>query len=202
MTYPSFVNWSGISRRASILSLAVLALFPAVLTRYTRGQVRVTISPANVTLPTVARQAFTGTVSGSSNTAVILQVDGAGRGNSTAGLVSTTLLGTVEEAIYLLPASVPHPATVSVTAVSRPIPQSLLSPRLPFSCRPGQVIRITSQPLATTRTAALSGPYGPCSPIPQFSHFASTPPKLEILPTSGAVNAGTNLGVNTVGVLD
>ncbi|MBV8892829.1 MAG: hypothetical protein JO266_12820 [Acidobacteria bacterium] len=114
----------------------MLALLPAVLTRYARGQVRVTISPANVTFPTVARQAFTATVSGSSNTAVILQVDGAGRGNSTAGLVSTTLLGTVEEAIYLPPASVPHPATVSVTAVCQADPPksalATVTVQLPF----------------------------------------------------------------------
>jgi len=37
---------------------------------------------------------------------------------------------------------------------------------------------------------------------PQFVNQSSTPPNLDILSTSPAINAGTNLGVNTVGVLD
>ena len=37
---------------------------------------------------------------------------------------------------------------------------------------------------------------------PQFDNIATLPPNLDVMSTSPAVNAGTNLGVNTVGVLD
>jgi hypothetical protein len=37
---------------------------------------------------------------------------------------------------------------------------------------------------------------------PQFDNTSTLPPNLNVMSTSPAVNAGTNLGVNTVGVLD
>jgi hypothetical protein len=37
---------------------------------------------------------------------------------------------------------------------------------------------------------------------PQFDNIATLPPNLDVMSTSPAINAGTNLGVNTVGVLD
>jgi Protein of unknown function (DUF1565) len=86
------------------------------------AQVSVTISPSSITLATLATQAFTATVSGNANTGVSWQVNGVSGGNSTAGLISTTVLGTANEAIYLGPSSVPSPATVSVTAVSQADP--------------------------------------------------------------------------------
>jgi hypothetical protein len=67
----------------------------------------------------MATQSFTATVSGSTNTAVTWQVSGISGGNSTNGLVSTTILGTSNEAIYLAPSAVPSPASVSVTAISQ-----------------------------------------------------------------------------------
>jgi hypothetical protein len=70
-------------------------------------------------MATLATQPFTATVSGSSNTAVTWQVNGISGGNSTAGLVSTTVLGTTNEAIFLAPSTVPSPASVSVTAISQ-----------------------------------------------------------------------------------
>ena len=83
------------------------------------AQVSVSISPSVVTLATLATQPFTATVSGSTNTGVTWQVSGVAGGNSTNGLVSTTVLGTTSEAIFLAPAAVPSPASVSVTAVSQ-----------------------------------------------------------------------------------
>jgi hypothetical protein len=70
-------------------------------------------------MATLATQSFTATVSGSSNTAVTWQVNGVSGGNSTAGLVSTTVLGTANEAIFLAPSAVPSPTSVSVTAISQ-----------------------------------------------------------------------------------
>jgi hypothetical protein len=43
-------------------------------------------------------------------------------GSSTNGLVSTTVLGTSNEALYLAPSTVPNPASLSVTAVSQADP--------------------------------------------------------------------------------
>ena len=102
------------SVRSALLFLIVTCL-PVSLS----AQVSVTISPSNVTLGTLATQAFTATVSGSSNTGVTWQVNGNSGGSSANGLVSTTVLGTSNEAIFLAPSSVPSPASVSVTAISQ-----------------------------------------------------------------------------------
>lgn len=83
------------------------------------AQVSVTISPSTITLGTMATQPFTATVSGSSNTGVTWQVNGVSGGSSANGLISTTVLNTSNEALYLAPSSVPSPASVSVTAISQ-----------------------------------------------------------------------------------
>ena len=116
------VKQSGISRGTAWVYLVGLPLLFAVLQGYARSQVSVTISPTTVTLATLATQPFTATVSGSTNTAVTWQVNGVSGGNSTVGLVSTTVPGTSNEALYLGPSAVPSPATVSVTAVSQADP--------------------------------------------------------------------------------
>jgi uncharacterized protein DUF1565 len=97
-----------------LLLCVVLSLSASLI-----AQVSVTISPSTVTLATLATQSFTATVSGSTNTAVTWQVNGISGGNSTNGLVSTTVLGSTNEAIYLAPSTVPSPASVSVTAISQ-----------------------------------------------------------------------------------
>src|SRR5947209_2610425 len=102
--------------RALVFLLAVLS---TCLTTQVSAQVSVSISPSLATMATLATQSFTATVSGSSNTAVTWQVNGISGGNSTAGLVSTTVLGTTNEAIFLAPSTVPSPASVSVTAISQ-----------------------------------------------------------------------------------
>jgi Protein of unknown function (DUF1565) len=101
---------------------AIVILLCGALAEIAVAQVSVTISPSSVTLATLATQAFTATVSGSSNTAVTWEVNSVAGGNSTAGLISTTVLGTSNEAIYLGPSTVPSPATLSVTAVSQADP--------------------------------------------------------------------------------
>jgi hypothetical protein len=91
-------------------------------TGFASAQVTVTISPAVISLGTTATQPFTATVTGSTNTAVTWQVDGLAGGGSTNGLISTTVLGTANEALFLAPAVVPNPAVVSVTAISQADP--------------------------------------------------------------------------------
>jgi Protein of unknown function (DUF1565) len=104
------------------VSAAAVAIFLVALSTSVVGQVSVTISPSAVTMATLATLPFTATVTGSSNTAVTWQVNGVSGGNSTNGLVSTTVLGTANEALYLAPSGVPSPASVSVTAVSQADP--------------------------------------------------------------------------------
>ncbi len=98
---------------------SVLALLVLGLSNHLFAQVTVTISPSTVTLATLATQAFTATVTGSTNTAVTWQVNGLNGGSSSNGVVSTTVLGTANEALFLSPVSVPNPASVSVTAISQ-----------------------------------------------------------------------------------
>src|SRR5437763_2085754 len=100
----------------------VLAVLSTCLTTQLSAQVSVSISPSLATMATLATQSFTATVSGSSNTAVTWQVNGVIGGNSTGGVVSTTVLGTANEAIFLAPSAVPSPASVSLTAVSQADP--------------------------------------------------------------------------------
>ena len=105
--YP-FAKWSSIG-------LSILILLAGGVSQTLHAQVSVTISPALVTLATLATQQFTATVTGTTNSAVTWQVNGAAGGSSTAGLVSTN-------GLYFGPQAVPSPASLSVTAVSQADP--------------------------------------------------------------------------------
>jgi hypothetical protein len=74
--------------------------------------VYVTLSPLNVNVALGATQQFTETTSGSTNTDVTWQVNGITGGNSTYGTISAT-------GLYTPPATVPNPATVTVTVISQ-----------------------------------------------------------------------------------
>ena len=74
--------------------------------------VYVTLSPLNVSVALGTTQQFTETTSGSANTDVTWQVNGITGGNSTYGTISTT-------GLYTPPATVPNPATVTVTVISQ-----------------------------------------------------------------------------------
>jgi protein gp37 len=71
--------------------------------------VTVTPNPVNVAVST--QEQFTATVTGTGNTSVTWQVNGVVGGNSTVGTISTT-------GLFQAPASIPMPATVTVTAIS------------------------------------------------------------------------------------
>jgi len=73
--------------------------------------VTVTVAPATTTVQTGGSQAFTATVTNTTNTAVTWQVNGVAGGNTTVGTISAA-------GIYTAPATVPSPATVTVRAVS------------------------------------------------------------------------------------
>jgi hypothetical protein len=72
--------------------------------------VSVTPSPVNVQAGISAQQ-FTATVTNTTNTAVTWQVNGLTGGNATVGTISAS-------GLYSAPASVPNPATVTVSAIS------------------------------------------------------------------------------------
>ena len=108
--------------RVSIIRIALLITLITGLDLQLTAQVTVSISPTLLTTATFATQSFTATVTGSTNTAVTWQVNGASGGNATNGLISTTVLGTANEALYLGPSAVPSPASVSVTAISQADP--------------------------------------------------------------------------------
>lgn len=92
-----------------------------------RAQVSVSISPTSLATATNAAEVFTVTVSGTTNAAVTWQVDGVQGGNSTAGVVSTTIPGTTGEALYLAPANIPSSGPVTITAVSQADPSQSAS---------------------------------------------------------------------------
>lgn len=72
----------------------------------------VTVTPASVTLALNAMQAFTATITGDTNQAVIWSVNGVDGGNSTVGTIDAA-------GNYTAPAALPTPATVTVTATSQ-----------------------------------------------------------------------------------
>jgi Protein of unknown function (DUF1565) len=101
------------------LLMALLALGASAASMTAVAQVSVSISPSSLTTATNATEVLTATVSGTTNTAVTWQVNGVQGGNSTAGVISTTVPGTSGEALYLAPGSIPTGGTVTITAVSQ-----------------------------------------------------------------------------------
>ena len=73
--------------------------------------VTIAISPTSASVRVSRTQQFTATVQNTSNKAVTWKVNGVAGGNATFGTISAA-------GLYRAPASVPKPATVSVTATS------------------------------------------------------------------------------------
>lgn len=69
------------------------------------------VAPNPINVAVNSQEEFTATVTGTTNTAVIWEVNGIAGGNSTVGTITTT-------GIFTAPASIPTPATVTITAVS------------------------------------------------------------------------------------
>jgi parallel beta-helix repeat protein len=75
----------------------------------------VIISPQSPSVTVGGQQQFTATVQNASNTAVNWQVNGVNGGNSTVGTISSS-------GLFVAPANLPNPATVTVTAISQADP--------------------------------------------------------------------------------
>jgi hypothetical protein len=76
------------------------------------GSVVVSVNPRTASRFPTQQQQFTAAVSGSSNTQVTWQVNGATGGSPAAGTIDNT-------GVYTAPAAVPSPPSVTVTAVSQ-----------------------------------------------------------------------------------
>jgi hypothetical protein len=76
------------------------------------GTITVSVAPQSPTAVVNQTVAFQATVTGTTNTAVIWEINGVAAGNSTVGTINTS-------GAYTAPATVPNPSTVTVTAVSQ-----------------------------------------------------------------------------------
>lgn len=83
----------------------------ASITITTTPVVNISISPTSASVKTIGTQAFSATVTGTSNTTVTWKVNNITGGNSTLGTISTS-------GLYNAPSAVPNPASVTVSAVS------------------------------------------------------------------------------------
>ena len=145
---------------APAVKLGLLLLTIAALITPLAAQVSVAISPSLITIATLATQSFTATVTGSTNTAVTWQVNGVSGGNSANGLVSTTILGTASEALYLAPSAMPSPASVSVTAISQadPTKSATATVTIQLPSRSGVTYYVSTSGL-DTNAGTLSAPW-------------------------------------------
>ncbi|HEV2495200.1 MAG TPA: twin-arginine translocase TatA/TatE family subunit [Terriglobia bacterium] len=82
------------------------------MTEAQQALVRVTISPAAVTLAVNSTQQFSASVAGAANTGLTWSVNGVAGGDSTVGTIAAS-------GLYTAPGAVPSPSTVTVTAVSQ-----------------------------------------------------------------------------------
>jgi len=76
------------------------------------GVITVTVAPQSPTAVVNQTVAFLATVTGTTNTAVVWEVNGVMSGNSTVGTINAS-------GAYTAPGTVPNPSTVMVTAVSQ-----------------------------------------------------------------------------------
>lgn len=77
-----------------------------------KPSVKVTISPAGVTLAINSTQQFNASVADTANTGITWSVNGIAGGDSTVGTISAS-------GVYQAPSAVPSPSTVTVTSTSQ-----------------------------------------------------------------------------------
>ena len=105
--------------------------------------VSINIAPQSASLPTGGKQQFNVTLQNTSNTAVTFQVNGVPGGNATIGLISAS-------GMYTAPATVPNPATVTVTAVSQA--DTTKSASAPVSITAPPAVNVSISPPSATLT--------------------------------------------------
>ena len=108
-------------RRVSLMFVMVAALFQARCAGVTKGSsdnsgnrppaISISVSPNPVNVRTGATQAFSASVTGTSNTSVAWEVNGVAGGSAVTGAINSS--GT-----YTAPASLPNPNSITIDAVS------------------------------------------------------------------------------------
>lgn len=136
--------------------------------------ISVTITPASITLGLGANTQFSAAVTGSTNTAVIWQVNGVAGGNVTVGTIDST-------GLYIGPGALPTPVAVNVTAVAQ-VDSTTTS-------TPSPVTLSATDPLGSVTThATLTCPGGGVSGATCYTLNVSCP---------GVADLTTYLKVNT-----
>jgi hypothetical protein len=115
--------------------------------------VTISISPTTTSVATTKTQQFTATVSGTTNTAVTWQVNGATGGDATHGTISTA-------GVYTAPAAVPTPAAVTVTAVAQADSTQSVAAVVTITATGGSNITVSVSPrrggLTVTQTLSIA----------------------------------------------
>src|SRR5580700_8589843 len=111
-----------------LLSIALVPMLATcsgpVKTNVNQQNVTVSVAPATVTLTTFGKQAFTQTVTGTTNTAVTWQVNRVTAGSVATGTISSSGAYSAPHSISgsILPADTSKPVTVTITAISEANP--------------------------------------------------------------------------------
>ena len=147
------------------LNLTVSATSPPVV---------ISIAPTSATVTTGGTQQFTATLQNTSNTAVTWQVNGVTGGNTTTGTISSS-------GLYTGPATVPNPATVTVTAISQADPSKSASALVTVVTQ--APVNVTISP--TSATVTTGGTQQFTATVQNTSNTAVT-----WLATGGTISAG------------
>ena len=104
----------------SIVIVPMLATCSSLPKTVNNQNVTVSVAPANVTLTTFGKQAFTQTVTGTANTAVTWQVNSVTGGSVATGTISSSGAYSAPHSISasILPADKSKPVTVTIKAIS------------------------------------------------------------------------------------
>lgn len=146
--------------RPQLARLALLVALPwMAVTGCTRATkpppgIAITVSPTAARVGVGQQQQFTAMVQNASNTTVTWQIDGVAGGNATVGTISAS-------GLYTAPATVPNPATVTVSAASQADPSRTGSATVtimaPGTGGTGRSFQICTDPVA--RAQHLSSPW-------------------------------------------
>lgn len=105
------------------------------------------VSPSIAALQVGTEVKLSGGVTGPSDTAVIWQVNGITNGNASVGTITP---GADNTAVYIAPAKVPNPATVTIQAVSHAEPAKLAACPMTISLEAPTVPTLTITPVVMT----------------------------------------------------
>ncbi len=120
-------------------------------TNVNNQNVTVKVAPSTITLTTFGKEAFTQTVTGTTNTAVTWQVNSVTGGSVTTGTISSSGAYSAPHSISgsILPADTSKPVTVTITAISQADPAATGTATITFLTQ-GQAAQTGAQELGTS----------------------------------------------------